>query len=164
MSGPGILYLRREAIRIPALRHNRAASSQRHSGWFQTVARLSILNLEDFRLLQLTNQFRSFHRQVCTLESQLRGIRDSIVSGNQTGLYVDTGEMNVENCMVTHNTTAGVRTDEPGAIIRISNSTITKNAIGVQQVVSTTIYTRLNNTIEGNGTDVSGSLTTYTAK
>jgi hypothetical protein len=48
-------------------------------------------------------------------------------------------------------------------LIRISHSTITNNVLGISATLGA-VLSRGNNTIEGNITDVAGSLGTYSAR
>jgi len=89
-------------------------------------------------------------------------IRGSLVTGNGVGLLIDgaiegrTAELNVEDCLITHNDTGiEVRT---AATARLSRSTLTDNTTGIR-VGSGVLETRGNNTIRGNATDVAGALT-----
>lgn len=88
-------------------------------------------------------------------------IRNTTSSGNGTGFQADpssasaTVEMNLENCVATGNSFAGIFADgSPGtSIVRVSNSTITDNNIGLTTNPGGSILTRGNNTVEGNNND-----------
>jgi hypothetical protein len=85
-------------------------------------------------------------------------IRDTVSSGNGTGFQADPQtmsgivEMNLENCVATNNGFAGIFADgSPGtSIIRVSNTTVTNNNIGLTFNPGGSILTRGNNTVEGN--------------
>lgn len=85
-------------------------------------------------------------------------IRDTVSSGNGTGFQADpqtssaTVEMNLENCVAANNSFAGIFADgSPGtSIIRVSNTTVTNNNIGLTFNPGGSILTRGNNTVEGN--------------
>jgi len=102
-------------------------------------------------------------------------LRDSVISNRSslaillgsssaTGLAV---ELNIENCQLTSSfigVSAAVVNGDTG-IVRISNSTVTDNSVvGLVQGQNVTLLSRGNNTIQGNGMDVSGTLGSYTAK
>lgn len=93
-------------------------------------------------------------------------IRDSELSGNGIGAFVtNASEVNMENCVVSGNATAGVEAVSIDAsIARVSNSVITGNGIGLSQEGGGALFSRVNNTVEGNTTDTQGSIETYIAK
>ena len=74
--------------------------------------------------------------------------------------------MTLEFCVVSNNSGDGVNTGTTNAAgtLRLSNCTITDNAgVGVRKFASGTIFTRTNNTIRGNGTDISPAMTPFSA-
>lgn len=75
-------------------------------------------------------------------------------------------EVNLENCLIANGQT-GVESNSGGrtasVLIRISHSTITNKVLGVNATLGA-VLSRGNNTIEGNGTEVAGSLGTYSAR
>jgi len=85
-------------------------------------------------------------------------VRDTVSSGNGTGFQADpqapsaTVEMNMENCVAANNSFAGIFADgSPGSsIIRVSNTTVTTNNLGLTTNPGGSILTRGNNTVEGN--------------
>ena len=86
-------------------------------------------------------------------------IANSVVSGNNGGLYGSTGgELNIEACLVTNNNNSGIAS-VTGAIVRVSNSTVTNNGIGLSITDTSTLKSRGNNTVDGNTTDVNGAIT-----
>ncbi len=90
-------------------------------------------------------------------------IRDSLVSGNGVGLLADaafdgeSAELSIESCLITHNDT-GVEVRPHATTARLSRSTVTNNGTGLL-VSGGVLETRGNNTVRGNGSDVSGPLT-----
>jgi len=100
-------------------------------------------------------------------------IRNSVISNNSDdGVSVQvfstaSAELTVENCVVSHNS-AGVFTESGNtgvATIRISNSTVTNNGTGLNNFASPAqILSRGNNTIEGNGNDMVGTMGTYSGR
>jgi nitrous oxidase accessory protein NosD len=100
-------------------------------------------------------------------------IRNSVIAGNSQQGIVASGngpgsfvEVNVESCMIAYNGTDGVDSDASGsAIIRISNSIVTDNGIGLHQAGTALLLSRGNNTVEGNKTaDTRGTVGAYTPK
>jgi len=99
-------------------------------------------------------------------------IRASNISGNlQWGLIVDshlggvTSDLTVEDCVVAHNGT-GIQSLAFGggfANVRVSNSTVAYNSTGLSQIGGS-LFSRANNTVEGNTTDTVGTITPYSAK
>ena len=117
----------------------------------------------------------------CRIENNLDGInaidnskvtaRDSVLAGSRgrgvtaSGVTSQT-EINLENCLIANGQT-GVESNSGGrtvsVLIRISHSTITNNVVGISATLGA-VLSRGNNTIEGNSTDVAGSLGTYSAR
>jgi hypothetical protein len=100
-------------------------------------------------------------------------ISRSVISGGGSALVAGTNsptavaELNAENCLLANNNIAGVDANIQGggvATVRISNCTVTDNAIGLQQESGTTVLTRGNNTVEGNSTNTMGTIGSYPAK
>lgn len=95
-------------------------------------------------------------------------IRDSVASGNGSrGIdFQQSGEINIENCLMANNN-VGVFALEFSSgltpIVRISNSTITNNETGLSQAGLAQILSRGNNTLEGNTTQTSGTIGSFTA-
>jgi len=83
-------------------------------------------------------------------------IRDSVISGCGFAGIIAVGftslpaEINVESCLVANN---GRGIDSEGTVIRVSNTVVTDNTTGLIQFSSGECLSRLNNTVEGNGTD-----------
>jgi len=100
-------------------------------------------------------------------------IRNSVIAGNSQQGIVASGngpgsfvEVNVETCLIAYNGTDGVDSDANGsAIVRISNSIVTDNGIGLHQAGTALLLSRGNNTVEGNKTaDTQGTIGSYTPK
>jgi hypothetical protein len=97
-------------------------------------------------------------------------VRDSVVAGNISGFGASasgpsvSAEMDIENCVSTGNSNFGIVTSSnPAVLIRVSNSTITGNGTALFANNGSSILTRGNNTVEGNG--IEGSFTgTFNAK
>ena len=107
-------------------------------------------------------------------------ISDSLVAGNGSGItsFIGSGssasaptEINVENCRVTGNVQGIVSTGKTGdnatiwTLVRVSNTTVAGNGNGlaVGTAGSGRLFSRVNNTVEGN--DIDGAFTdTFTAK
>lgn len=98
--------------------------------------------------------------------------RNSSFSGNlvagaaaSAGLAGSSVELNLETCVIAHNGDMGVYSsgrNGGSTTVRIANCTIVDNATGV--LAGGVALSRGNNTIEGNATNVSGTLGTYAAK
>jgi hypothetical protein len=102
-------------------------------------------------------------------------IRDSVAAANSVGLQafgnapVGTLEMNIENCLIANNTTAGIESQASSmpaatATVRVSNSTITNNGTGLSQSGPALLLSRGNNTVQGNTTATSGTIGSYAAQ
>jgi nitrous oxidase accessory protein NosD len=92
-------------------------------------------------------------------------VRDSVASGNSNDGFVAeaNGELNIENCVAANNGGTGVYSQNVG-FVRLSNTTVTDNATGIFWGPGSIIFTRGNNTVEGN-TATNGTFTgTYSAK
>ena len=90
-------------------------------------------------------------------------IRDSVASGNGIGFHSEGGELNLDSCLASKNVDGGVEAAN-GGIVRVSNSTITDNGQGLSQQGVSILYSRGNNTVEGNGQDTVGTITPYSPK
>lgn len=110
------------------------------------------------------------------LAATVRGrasVRRSVASGNSQAGFLASGfgagnfaELNLEDCLAANNGT-GVRADgfSGGAgVVRISSCLVSDNATGLAVGASGSIETRGNNTVAGNGTNVSGALTPLAAQ
>ena len=81
----------------------------------------------------------------------------SAVHNGSAGFSAQSSTMTIDSSAASGND-AGLRLDS-AAIARISNSTFTRNATGISNGGGGLVETRANNTVRGNTTDVSGSLT-----
>jgi hypothetical protein len=95
-------------------------------------------------------------------------VRDSIASGNaHDGFAVDYGaEMNLQDCMASNNG-IGIRATGSGdgrGIARVSASVVTGNGVGISVEGDGVVASRGDNTVAGNATDVSGTLTALPAR
>lgn len=101
-------------------------------------------------------------------------VRDTVASGGNYGFVAsallgsqtDPGELSLERVVATdlvRGVQAGGFGSSVGNVIRLSNSSVTNNSVyGVINSAGgtgNTIYTRQNNTVHGNATNVSGTLT-----
>jgi Right handed beta helix region len=101
-------------------------------------------------------------------------VRDSVVTHNIKGFTaIGSSEFTVAflaigNCVATNNDVGiygfGATGNNGGASILLSNSTVTGNKKGLVADQGSVIRTRQNNTVELNGTDTAGFISTYTAK
>ena len=92
-------------------------------------------------------------------------VRDTVASGNTYyGFEVDWGDLNIETCAVANNAGGIYSTTVPSpsgpSTVVVSNSVVTNNQnYGFRQSGTSTFLSRGNNTVRGNGTDVSGTIT-----
>jgi Right handed beta helix region len=92
---------------------------------------------------------------------------ESQFSGTNTGVRVapdasGTADVNFENCTMAINR-FGLSVEGAGATVRVSDSTITDNGVGVTTASGATLLSRGNNTVEGNS--INGNFTgTFSAK
>jgi hypothetical protein len=98
-------------------------------------------------------------------------VHSSVASGNaRSGFETGWGTLNLENCVASNNGTGVVANMTPSpngpTIVVISNSVVTNNQTGLLQTcvnlcsdAPSVIYSRGNNTVTGNNTDVSGTIT-----
>ena len=93
-------------------------------------------------------------------------VRDSVATFNSEVGFAALGgspaELNLENCIASNNG-VGLSSTLLGSIVRVSNTMVTDNAIGLQCEPESFMLTRGNNTVEGN--PIEGSFSgTYSAK
>jgi hypothetical protein len=87
------------------------------------------------------------------------GVVRSLFAHNSWGVGVDNGgSATVDQSEASNNTTAGFSTDT--GTIRVLNSTVTGNAIGLQNFGGGTFESFGNNVVRGNTTNTSGTITT----
>lgn len=101
----------------------------------------------------------------------LATIRDSVAVGNESGIIVSnlggspaSAELHVESCVVSNNV-YGITVTNANTRLYLSDSTVADNSgIGIEQQNGSTALSRKNNTIEGNGININGTLGIYSAK
>jgi hypothetical protein len=104
-------------------------------------------------------------------------VTNSLASGNtDSGFFAESfsagapAELNIENCVASNNSfgifASRISNGDGVITVRVSNSTVTDNRFGLVTNGGATaaILSRTNNTVEGNGTDTSGNIGSYTAK
>jgi hypothetical protein len=103
-------------------------------------------------------------------------ITDSVFSGNQTGLgaynepaFSTSSDVSLESSIIASNSQGGLvsTSGAPGqgsATLRVSNTSVTNNGTGLLQQNLGVLQSRGGNTIEGNGTDIVGTLGSYSGK
>jgi hypothetical protein len=86
-------------------------------------------------------------------------IENCAAMGNGTGIAAGIGGtlgtfaiVSVANSNVSNNSGAGIQTLTNGTV-RVSNTTITRNAVGLDKTFGGVIFSRLNNTVEANDTN-----------
>ena len=116
----------------------------------QTGSGTPMLSLDRCRLEGNAANGLEIHRGSTT-------IRDSVTSGNNVGFhavgFASALDLNIESCLVANNTVAGISSDNPTATVRVSDTTVTGNAFGLEQFGGGLLLSRSNNTVEGNGTN-----------
>ena len=100
-------------------------------------------------------------------------IHDSVISGNVIGLSVFAGDFHsakivIDRCVVAYSAGNGVESfgadpNHPGVVV-LSNSMVVNNFTGTHRGPGGLLYSRGNNTIEGNAANIVGSLQTETGK
>jgi hypothetical protein len=90
-------------------------------------------------------------------------VRSSTASGNGHGFCAGTpgSVLEVQRSSASHNSGSGIRT--VAGTLRVSNSTVTGNGIGLDNVIGS-LQTLGNNLVEGNTTDSSGVITVVPGK
>jgi hypothetical protein len=98
-------------------------------------------------------------------------VRESIASGNTDAAFAalassGSASLDVEDCLVAGNTPgAGIGGNNAGAsVIRVADSVITDNGTGLLQAGGSTVLSRGDNTIEGNGLNTSGTIGPFSPK
>jgi hypothetical protein len=100
-------------------------------------------------------------------------VRDSVASHNTDAFQAFSrtsaaSELTLENCLASSNSGSGIFVDTSStgpATIRLSNSTVTNNGIGLRAIgPSSHILSRGNNTVEGNTIETSGTIGAYSAR
>jgi parallel beta-helix repeat protein len=102
------------------------------------------------------------------LNSGSATVRDSVATGNEhDGFAVEYGaEMNLQGCTASNNGT-GIRATGLGAqrgLARVSGCVVTGNGVGIAAAGDGIVESRGDNTVAGNATDVSGTLTPLAAR
>jgi hypothetical protein len=103
--------------------------------------------------------------------SSMVTVRNCVASGNVTGILGFSNdsaspEINLDTCVASNNTSVGIEAEGLSSgvpKVRISNSTVTDNPIGLQNPGGV-MLSRGNNTVEGNTTNIAGTVGTYSAK
>jgi hypothetical protein len=118
-------------------------------------------------------QLESNNTGLQVLQRHKATIRDSVISGNGTGLSVFAGDfhsakMVIERCLIAYSGGNGVESfgadpNYPGVVV-LSNSVVVNNSTGTHRGPGGLLFSRHNNTIEGNAVDTLGSLQTETGK
>ena len=93
-------------------------------------------------------------------------IRDSVSAGNTlrgftgSATLAASAELNIEGCVAANNdkgVVAGVGPSGGSATVRVSNTSITGNSVGLTALTGNSLLTRKNNTVQGN--EANGSFT-----
>jgi hypothetical protein len=90
-------------------------------------------------------------------------VEESVSSGNAAaGVSCAAGDVTIDDCLLTGNGT-GASASGTGTI-RIADSCVTDNTTGLAQSGGGTLLSRTSNTVEGNGTNTSGTVGSYSPK
>jgi hypothetical protein len=89
-------------------------------------------------------------------------VRQTVASGNNYGFYVSGGFLELEGCTATQNS-YGVLVSA-GSMARVADCTVVDNYAAGLYAFGGTLLSRGDNTVEGNGTNVVGTVGTYTPK
>jgi hypothetical protein len=106
------------------------------------------------------------------LERSRVTVRNTVASNNGSGFdaasFQNSVELNIENCIASNNFLEGIGSASNGTgvpIVRVSNSTITNNGVGLRNFGGLAVLlSRGNNTVEANTTNTSGAIGSYSAK
>jgi hypothetical protein len=97
-----------------------------------------------------------------TIDDSHVSIRNSVLSDNKNGMRTSTsgplGDVNVDDCLISNNTTFGISASNN--IVRIAGSTLAGNGQALQQTGSNAIETYGNNQRRGNTNADTGTITT----
>ncbi len=149
MTGPGLLFVKDTVIRG------------------NSVAGLDIAVAAGTAAASIDRtRFESNGVGVAAGNSGKASIRSSVASGNASGLTANgtSAEVDMDKCLVANNATVGIASGPTGGSVRVTRSVVTNNGVGLQQSGSGTLLSRTDNTVEGNTTNTSGTIGTYTAK
>jgi hypothetical protein len=118
--------------------------------------------------VRVENSTTGISFQGTSTTGSVRGtVRDSLVAGCTTGISVSENGSGITTMMIdrtasVHNTT-GIRASGSGATIRIGDSTVSENTSGLSNS-SGKIESYRTNKVNGNTTDVSGTITPVAMK
>ena len=84
-------------------------------------------------------------------------VSNCTIGQNRNGVVVEPGGANatvfLNSVVVDRNGGAGIQVDGPGAIVRVNNSTVTNNFVGLQSLKGGRLISFGNNAVAGNATD-----------
>jgi hypothetical protein len=95
-------------------------------------------------------------------------VRDTVASNNFVGFQAESTfvavQLYIENCVASNNT-VGVASlaasSDAVATVTVSNSTVTNNSVGLQADPLAHLFTRGNNTVQGNTTAIIGTISSF---
>jgi CSLREA domain-containing protein len=91
------------------------------------------------------------------------GVEECVIAGNVgAGISCPVGAVAVDDCLISGNGT-GASASGSG-ILLISDSCVTDNGVGLAQTPGGVLRSRINNTVEGNGTNTTGTILTFAGK
>jgi hypothetical protein len=90
-------------------------------------------------------------------------LSESCLSGNSgAAVSGSSGSVTIDDCLVSGNATG--LSSSGSATLRVADSCVTDNTTGLAQSGGGVLLSRSNNTVEGNGTNTSGVIATYSGK
>ena len=115
------------------------------------VSAAAVVSSDNFRLEN--------NASAASLTSGRLTVTRGVISGNTNGIVVSGAgaEVTLHLCQLANNLQKGLSVSS-GGLGRVSDSTVTGNATGLENV-SATVLTFVNNQIHGNATDMSGTIT-----
>ena len=121
------------------------------------------INMHDGRALIEHTRLENNGAGISMVQGAQVTVRRTVASGNQgPGFSNFWGTLNLENCVASNNgvgVSANGNNPSKATIVVISNSVVTNNQLGLWQAISGVIYSRGNNTVTGNNTDINGTIT-----
>jgi hypothetical protein len=143
------------------------------SGGETSATRFTVRNCSDTAVLVSPGSASRAVFQSCRLENNAAGLsvaggptvalsESSVIGSAGDGVACNWGSLDVEDCVFSGNGT-GISATGSGTI-RISDCAVVDNGIGLSQSGGGALLSRVDNTVEGNSTDVVGSIGTYPPK
>ncbi|HYG79161.1 MAG TPA: right-handed parallel beta-helix repeat-containing protein [Pyrinomonadaceae bacterium] len=134
-----------------------------NNGYGVYVGHPDTSSVETAVTIERTRMHSNEHAGVYTIGKVKATVRGSIAAGGSIGFYVENkAQLNLEESVSCNNAT-GVFVSR-GATARVSNSTVTNNRDHGLNNNSSTLESRRNNTVRGNGVNTVGTITYIAAQ